>query len=273
MSISMQKIKPQNSNEQIHTTTQDENITALAIEINKLYATVNSERAENILAIKDVQQNMANISHDLRTPLTSIIGYLDLLASPTCTPAEQKEYLAICQRKSKSLQVLVQGLFELSRLESQEYPFHLEKLNALSILQEELANSYDLFTIQNIIPNVIFTEQPLWIINDPQVLPRIFANLLNNIVKHGNGKEVAIKATEDANNAIFIFENSAPELSPQDVENIFERFFIKDKMRSGENTGIGLSLVKEFVLQTGGTIHVKKADDILRIFLQWKKIN
>lgn len=267
-------INPKNTNQQVSVHLQDKDIINLSIQINKLYQDIASEHKDNVIAMKQVQQNMQNISHDLRTPLTSIIGYLDLLAhSENITPEERQAYLNICQKKAASLQDLVQGLFELSRLENQEYPFELQRLNATNILQQALANTYDSFTQLKAAPAVSIPQKSLWIINDEKALARIFSNLINNIVKHGTGEHIAIIALEKETTNCFIFENEAPRLSAQDTQNIFARFFTSDKMRSKENTGIGLSIVNEFVKQTKGTIYAEKEGTLLRITLEWKKEN
>lgn len=263
-------IDPIKSNQQLRISTQNIDIIHLTTQINNLYSQISKDKTQNIIDIKEVQQSMANISHDLRTPLTSIVGYLDLLSAGICTEKERQEYIEICKRKSHSLQALVQNLFELSRLENHEYPFELETVDAGAILQQELANNYDSFISAEILPSISIPNHPLTIINDPKALARIFANLLNNIVKHSNKQNVSIAAKQTEDTIFFIFANSAPNLSQNDIDKLFARFFISDKMRSNENTGIGLSIVKEFVEQTGGIIYTQKENDILQIILQWK---
>lgn len=266
---SMEKIDPTISNQQLRVITQNKESIGLAIEINKLYQSVRDDHAKNVSALREVQQSMENISHDLRTPLTSIVGYLDIL-SKYDEPSEEKwEYLEICRRKAKTLQSLVQNLFELSRLENHEYPFEMERMNVTGILQEELVAIYDLFSTLPTEPDISLPDTPLWVIGDRRGFSRIFANLLNNMIKHGNGQSMKIIGKQEENQVIFLFENGAPDLSEEDLPKIFIRSFTKDRMRSEENSGFGLSIVKEFTDQMGGNIKAEKIGENLRFTLCW----
>lgn len=266
---SMKSINPTETNIQLRVGTQNKELVALAMEINALYTLVAKEHADTVVEIAKVQQGMENISHDLRTPLTSIVGYLDILSKDSTLGKEQREYVEISLRKSLSLQKLVQNLFELSRLENGEYPFTIERLNVSTILQEELATFYDMFVKAGIEPEISISDEALWAIGDRQAFSRIFANLLNNMIKHGNGRGIHISAKRENQKIRFLFENEAPDLSDSDIEQIFVRSFTQDRVRNKENTGLGLSITKEFVEQMDGEISAKKVGNLLQLSLCW----
>lgn len=268
LSIQMHEIDCKKTNQQLRVHSQTKELVSLTAEINALYTSVSMEHGENVRKIHEVQKGMENISHDLRTPLTSIVGYLNILSSGNLSSEKEEEYLEICQRKANSLQKLVENLFTLSRLENEEYPFEMERLNLSSLLEEELASMYDLFVNAAIEPSISIPESPIYIIGDRQAFARIFSNLLGNAVKHGTGRTLNIRVETNENHMILQFENPAKYIKIEDVGKLFVRSFTADHMRSKENTGYGLAIAKEFVEQMGGEIWAEKKGKSLCFFIK-----
>lgn len=271
MARSVKSISAQNTNRQLRVATQDRQIAQLANAVNELYEDVDRICAEQMQAGDELRQNMADISHDLRTPLTSILGYLGLLAKPDNTPAQQKEYLAVATEKAEALRRMVDALFELARLEAGAYHFTLEKLDGADVLVQEIAACYGPFAETGQAPDIDLPDVPLYLLADRLALQRVFANLLQNILRHG-GTNVRIAAAKSEGRAVFIFCNKAPNLVPKDIEHLFERSYTGDKTRGDKNTGLGLSITREFTRQMGGEIAAELKDGNLRITLAWPAV-
>lgn len=242
--------------------TQQREVARLAVAINTLYDDVDADRAANRTAIDEVRQSMTNISHDLRTPLTSVLGYLKLLRKEGNAPEQNEHYLDVAYTKAEALNRLVGGLFELARLESGGYTFEPKRLDAAALLAEELAGAYTQLEERGLLPEVELAEGGLFIVGDGDALRRVFANLLQNMVKHGAAPMRVYGGGEDGR-AVFRFSNPAPALTQADAAQLFDRFFTADRMRSGKDTGLGLAIVQEFTRQMNGTATAQLADGTL----------
>lgn len=262
MARAIEEIHPERTNRQLTVHTQTPQVKALATAINTLYLDMDEGRAANRAALDEMRQSMANISHDLRTPLTSILGYLKLLQGGGNSPEQAQRYLDIAENKARALHRLVGGLFDLARLESGGYALAQQRLDATTVLADELAGMYTRMTERGITPEISMPDSPLWIIGDRDALARIFSNMLQNMVKHGT-MPMRISAQAEENMAVFRFTNRAEGLSPDAVPMLFSRFFTNDRMRSGKDTGLGLAIVKEFAEQMQGSVSAELAEDIL----------
>ena len=241
-------------------------IARVAASINRLYSDIDADRAATRSSIEEIHEGIANISHDLRTPLTSIIGYLKLIQNEETSDEKKSDYLHIAYQKEQSLNILVSGLFELSVLESGKNTVRYQRVDANATLAEELASSYVQFDKLGVSPTLQLYEAPLWVIGDSDMLHRVFANLLQNMIKHGQPPMELASGIENGA-ACFRFSNKAPELLEKDVPLIFKRFFTADRMRSGKGTGLGLAIVKECVEQMGGHIFAEQEQGVLTISL------
>lgn len=268
MAAGMEAIRGQETNRQLTIGFQDGGLARLATAINAQYDDVDRDRAAHRTAMDEMRQSMADISHDLRTPLTSVLGYLKLLRKGGNTPAQAEHYLGVACARAESLNRLVGGLFELSRLESGGYVFDHQRLDAAAALGEELAATYAQFEAGGELPAVELAEDPLWVVGDAGALGRVFANILQNMLRHGRAP-MAVCGGREGEEVVFRFSNRAPGLTQEDVSQLFGRFFTGDRMRSGENTGLGLTIVREFTGQMGGRIEAELEEGTLTFTLCW----
>lgn len=271
MASAMGEVHRSGGNRQLTIGTQQPQLARLATAVNVLYDDIDADRAANRTAMDEMRQSLTNISHDLRTPLTSILGYIKLLQGGANTPQQEISYLDIARQKAETLNQLVGGLFELARLESGGYAFRHERLDANTLLAEELAGIYTQMQEKDVLPQVHLPEAPLWVIADRDALGRVFANLLGNMARHGQAPMQVWGGTEDKM-VVFRFSNKASSLSPGDIDQLFNRFFTADRMRSGKDTGLGLAIVKEFVDQMNGSISAGLKDETLTFTLLWPQV-
>lgn len=253
----------------IHIGSMDKDLENVAININYLYDQWQKINVQRKDIEEELRQSIANMSHDLRTPLTSILGYLQLVKEGDITLKEKKEYLEIIYKRTKALQKLISNFYDLSRLEGNEYKFNMRKLNLSNILCESIALYYNDLTIKNIEPIIEIEKNIPLIISDENAVIRIFSNLIGNMLKYGE-KYIKISIKREGEFIMSEFINYAPSLDITDGEKLFERFFTMDKSRSDKNTGLGLSITKALVNQLGNEIKAEIIDSHLIIKIKWK---
>ena len=219
-----------------------------------------------------IRQQISNISHDLRTPLTSILGYLQLLEGDALTPEERREYLHIVQGRAKSLQSLIASFYDLSRLEGGEYPLSRERVDLYHVLSELVAEFYNDFEGSGFQMTVELEEGLPPVIADPAGALRVFTNLIRNALEHGR-ERMSILLYQEGDELVTAFANDAPGLTEEDVEHVFDRFFTADKMRTGQSTGLGLAIVKALAERMGHTVTARLAGGMFLVEVRWRRGN
>ena len=214
-----------------------------------------------------IRQQIANISHDLRTPLTSILGYLQLLEGEGLTAEERREYLALVQGRAKALQSMIVSFYDLSRLEGGEYPLSRERVDLYHMLSELVAEFYNDF--EGFDMTVELREGLPSVTADPAGVLRVFTNLIRNAMEHGRSR-MSILLYQEGDEVVSVFANDAPGLTSEDVEHVFDRFFTADKMRTGQSTGLGLAIVKALVKRMGHTVSAELEGDLFRVVVRWQ---
>lgn len=245
-------------------------IEELVKDINSIYDENQMVKAENRRMDEELRRSISNMSHDLRTPLTSISGYIQLIKSDKSSEVEKKEYLNIVEKRAKSLQRLITNFYDLSRLNSKDYVFDLRSINLKDLLYENIATYYGSFINSGVEPEVIIDDKVSNIISDENAVNRVFSNLIGNMIKHGS-TFISITLREEDNVIITKFTNSTEKIDEIDIEKIFERFYVSEKSRTNNNTGLGLSITKAFVENLGHRIRTYKEYDKISIEILWKK--
>ncbi|AZV55460.1 HAMP domain-containing sensor histidine kinase [Clostridium sp. AWRP] len=269
ITVNLKKINDIDTNQKVTLSFQNRSLQNLAIEINKNIDKKQQTEVKYKHMDMELRQAIANISHDLRTPLTSIIGYIQLIKSDDLSKDEKNEYMDIILNRAKSLKMLISGFFDLSRLEANEYAFELESISLSNILCELIASFYNDFTNKEIEPLIEIDESVSEIIGDENAIRRVFSNLIQNALKHGN-KFISVSLKKDGNYIVTTFANNADNLKPDDIDHLFERFFTGDRTRTGKNTGLGLAITKALVEQMGHSITANLKDNKLSIIIKWK---
>lgn len=249
--------------------TSNKQLGNLVLEINKSLEEKQKTEVEYKRMDMELRQAISNVSHDLRTPLTSIMGYIQLMDDNELSIEERNQYIEIVKNRTKSLQNLISSFYELSRLQSKEYKFDLKSLNLSNIICDLLASFYNDFLNKGIEPFIEIDENVSLVIADENAVRRIFSNLIQNALRYGN-TNVSVSVKQDENHVITTFSNDAENLKEEDVSHLFERFFTSDRTRSGENTGLGLAITKELVEQMGHEINLEFHNSNLSIIIKWK---
>ncbi len=268
LTLELKKLNREGKIEKLRLSLPNKNIENLIVEINTLID--DKRKMENIYKEKDIElrEAIANMSHDLRTPLTSIMGYVYLLNDDKLDKEERKEYLKIIEKRSLVLNDLITNFYGLSRIQADQYEIKFEPVNLELVLGEIIAAFYETLDYNFGEPEINIEEGLGPVLGDKQALNRIFTNLIENIIKHGEG-EVKISLKKKNKYIVMEFSNKAEELESKDVNRIFEKFFTKDRMRTGQNTGLGLAIVKLLVEKQGQKIEAKKVGNRLVINIIW----
>ena len=268
LTLELKKLNSEGKIEKLRLSLPNKNIENLIEEINTLID--DKRKMDNIYKEKDMElrEAIANMSHDLRTPLTSIMGYVYLLNDDKLDKEERKEYLKIIEKRSLVLNDLITNFYGLSRIQADQYEIKFEPVNLELVLGEIIAAFYETLDYKFGEPEINIEEGLGPVLGDKQALNRIFTNLIENIIKHGEG-EVKISLKKKNKYIVMEFSNKAEELESKDVNRIFEKFFTKDRMRTGQNTGLGLAIVKLLVEKQGQKIEAKKVGNRLVINIIW----
>jgi signal transduction histidine kinase len=246
------------------------------------------ELAENInhmasnLEKEDKKRNefLTNISHDLRTPLTTILGYINMIKKERYDSIDElAKYVNIMDRKGNLLKAMLDDFFEYSKLSSNDICLNLEKLELNELSRQLLDDEETRFKENTLDLSVVFSAEPVWIYGDSALLVRAFNNLLSNAFKYSQkNSQVQIKISKEKVNNINCATLSISNLpkdiiSEEEVNSFFERLYKKDQSRQSEGSGLGLSIVKDIVKLHGGFIKALKENENLSFKIFIKNIN
>lgn len=238
----------------------DKDIKNLTINLNKNLMELRKQKLEYKNGNQELKKIITNISHDLRTPLTVINGYIDLLQKENKN-VEQERYIKIIKEKIYELQELTEQLFEFSKTVDVDLEVKKEECCLNDILEESLANYYNQFKEKNIIPKISISNKKINKMVNRIAIIRIFENILSNVLKYSNGSfEVILN-----DDGIITFSNKANSLDAITVQKIFDRYFTVENAK--ESTGIGLAIAKQLIEQNRGKITAEYVNGYLIIKL------
>lgn len=233
----------------------------LAAALNVQLKTLRQERQCFQQGNIELKNAVTNISHDLRTPLTAINAYLDLLDHAEKSEAA-KRYIGIIKNRTEALTQLTEELFRYSVITSPEYGTASELLSVNSILEDSILDFYAVLQERKITPDIRMTENKVMRKLNREALSRVFANLISNAVKYSDG-DLEISLTDDGK---IFFSNTASGLSSIQAERLFDRFYTVETAR--KSTGLGLSISRTLTEQMHGTISARYEDSRLSICVQ-----
>lgn len=209
---------------------------------------------------------ITNVSHDLRTPLTSIITYTDLLKNPDLTPEERASYVNVLDRKADRLKVLIEDLFEVSKMASGNIEITKQRID-IALLIQQIAGEYIAdFEEMGLDLRTSISQQPLFAEVDGQKLWRVCENLLNNAKKYSlKGTRVYMQLTQLNNEAILTLKNVSHYELQGDAEELTERFKRADLARHTEGSGLGLAIASSIIDLHNGTLSIEADGDLFKV--------
>lgn len=216
-----------------------------------------------------LKKEIINITHDLRTPLTSALGYIDLILKSNNSKEEATKELKIIENRLLRLNELINSFFEFSMLTANTKPIDMKQINLVAIIEECISHYYDDFTREN---RVIIFENKIknyTILSNEEILKRVIDNLIGNSLKHSS-RDLAIKLSLNNNNVRLLFENEITD-NNLDIDHIFDEFYTSDISRTKGNTGLGLAIAKTFIENLGGNISAKINKNRLSILVKLKQ--
>lgn len=204
---------------------------------------------------------VTSVAHDLRTPLTSVIGYLDWVKTRTdLDPETRQQYLDIAYRKAIHLEQLTNELFGFVKMEHKEMTLHLEQLDLKKLLEQLLDEAWPNFERNGLEPRFVCKDREILMEGDGNLLARLFDNLLNNAVKYGKeGKIICVEAKQIEDRVLVRVINYGYVIPKEDLEKLFHKFYRVEQSRSQNTggTGLGLAIVHQIALLHGGDVQVK----------------
>jgi len=216
---------------------------------------------------------ISNVSHDLKTPLTSIITYIDLLKKEDIDEEAKKEYINILDKKSKRLKVLIEDLFEASKASSGNIELYLEKLDVVALLRQTLGELEEKINESSLQMRINLPENKIMCMLDGRKTYRIFDNILGNILKYAMpNSRVYINAEDKDNEISFTFKNISAYEMNFDPSEITERFTRGDKSRNTEGSGLGLAIAKSLVELQKGKLDISIDGDLFKLTVTFPKI-
>ncbi len=245
-------------------TTSDKNARKLANDLNKELQELHAERIFLKDGDKRMKENVTAISHDLRTPLTAINSYVDLLENEN-DESKRKEYLERIKDRTSELKDLTGELFKYSVSSDAQYDSQLstEDIDLQSVIENSLISFYKEFTSKGIAPETDFPSEKVTLNCNRKTLMRIFDNIFSNAAKYGSS--LSVKLTQDGT---VLVTNDAPELTTVQVSKMFDKYYT---VTDGSNsTGLGLSIAKDLVAKTGGSISAGLNEGKLTITVKFK---
>lgn len=239
----------------------DKDMRALAEKLNVQLKQLREERLRFRHGDAELKEAVTNISHDLRTPLTAVFGYLDLLEREEKSDTVN-QYLGQIRGRTEAMKQLTEELFRYSIVASSK-PLNYERLCVNSVLEESLAEFYGAIVQQGITPEIEITESRVERVLDKSALKRIFGNIIGNAIKYSDG-DLFVTLSGDGTAT---FSNTAENLNAVTVGRLFDRFYTVENARN--STGLGLSIAKLLAEQMGGSVKAEYVENRVVITLEF----
>lgn len=257
---SLDTILDGDTNAVITVTSGDRYIKGLAARLNTELRRLRAHRIKYENGDRELKEAVTNISHDLRTPLTAILGYLELLEQEKKSESVKKS-LDVIENRAQALKELTQELFQYTVILAQD-KLTLEPIDLREVLEESILGFYGAMNEAEIVPELSITQSSVIRQSNRMAMARIFGNIIGNALKYSDG-DFSVELRDDGQ---IIFKNHAGSLDKLQVEKLFDRFYTVQEARG--STGLGLSIARSLVEQLGGSILAEYEDGVLKIVVK-----
>ena len=235
----------------------NELVSPLAYEMNEIIVSY-ERRLSNVRQTEETnRQLMTSLSHDVRTPLTTLIGYLDASHKGLVTGKEKEDYIETARRKAHDLKEYIDVLFDWFKLNSNEFALDIQSVEAAELTRNILIDWIPIFEDKQIGFDINIPEQPVRVRLDIDSYMRIINNLIQNVIAHSHANKIEINLSKKVNNMELILSDNGVGIEKENLKHIFERLYKCDKGRSEKGSGLGLSIVHQLVDKMGGSITVE----------------
>lgn len=254
ISAKLGEITDTDSDEQIMVFTENKELMELAAQINRLLQNHQKIKADYRRSQIASKKMLSNISHDIKTPMTVILGYLEIMQ---INGNNTNEMLRKTEQKAKSVMELINQFFTLAKLESGDMDIELSRINVCEICRESLLDFYEMLTNQNFQVDVDIPETPIYVQGNKEAMQRILNNLISNVIRYGNdGKYLGISLRTDEKAIYIDVTDKGKGIEKAFAASVFDRLFTMEDSRNRniQGNGLGLTIAKNLALQLGGTI-------------------
>lgn len=249
-----------NFNQRIRFQNHIKPLNTLCIKINSLIMKMQKIFKKNKVNEDSIKKMISNISHDLRTPLTSMLGYIELVLNDnTLSEEEKRKYIEIVYNKGNHLYSLMEEFFQVSKLESKDVKLDIRKVNISEIVRQNIISFFNELKKRDMEPQIDIPEEDIYAFGDEKAVNRILNNLINNSLKYGSeGTIIGVNLTCDKNNVFISAWDNGVGIPKEEIDYVFDRLYTVEKSRklNLKSSGLGLTIVKKLVEALGGTISV-----------------
>lgn len=246
--------------------TNDELTADLSYKINQIVYRYERQILQLKAADETNRQIMTSLSHDVRTPLTTLIGYLDAVHRGVIVGKEREEYLEIARRKAHDLKDYIDILFDWFKLNSSEFALAIERVEIAELTRNILKDWIPIFEESYLDYKIEIPEKPLFTRVDMDGYARIVNNLVQNVIVHSQGGQIKIEVAEKETEIEICIEDNGSGIEKNELQHIFERLYKCDKGRSDKGSGLGLSIVRQMVEKMKGRITVQSEPHQYTVF-------
>ncbi len=253
ISDALEDIKNGNGNRRILAETH-ELVAPLAYAINDIILSYEKRLSDYHQTDETNRQLMTSLSHDVRTPLTTLIGYLDAAHKGIVDGKERDDYVETARRKAHDLKEYIDVLFDWFKLGSNEFSMNIVEIDLTELTRNILIDWIPIFEDTQVDFTIDIPEQPFRVQIDPDGYMRILNNLIQNVISHSHADKIEIALMEQNRNIKIVLSDNGIGIDKEDLKHIFDRLYKCDKGRSEKGSGLGLSIVHELVEKLNGTI-------------------
>ncbi len=263
-------IRENETNMKLTSSLDSREIITLTENINELIEVYNERITEVNKKDRQLRAILSGLSHDIRTPLTSLDGYFQIMCESD--DATQKErYMTVIRQRIDALKNLLEELFTFSKLQDSDLSVNMEKQQINQIVYDSLFSYYDEFTSEGIEPNIDITDEILFVMGNNIMIQRITENIIKNSLVHSKSM-VEVKLFREGDSTVFLCSNDTENPEDIDVSQVFDRFYKADKARTAASAGLGLAIAKQMTEKMNGSISASLNGDIFTITVKFKII-
>lgn len=236
---------------------------ALRQEVSEILEQTRKLNRETMQGEELFKETITNISHDIRTPLTSLDGYFQLLQQEK-DEKERSRYIEIIRERISSLNAMLEELFTYTKLQDKKYELAMEEVDFGKCVYDTVFSFYEEFKEKRIEPAIDFVEGTYYVWGNKDAVRRILQNVIKNALEHGTSP-IAMRLYEEDGRVIFVCANTVEHAEEIDTERVFRRFYKADSARTHSSTGLGLSIAKGFAEKMGGRMEAELTDSVFKI--------